>query len=307
MAVRPETIPPGLTRLDRWGLWAYEWFGTRWSKVPRRVSQRRRLASVSHLDDWTAFHNALRVYELDRRTGGDITGVGFLLANDGISIIDIDKCLDPAMSLSLDALSPDARALVERLDSFTELSPSGTGLHVIVRARLPGPGRRRNGIELYDRGRFFALTGVRLPETRPEIAERQSAVEALYQELAPAVSAPRTGGEAALTLGATGLPDDEIIRLASRGGSLGDRFELLFVFGEWQPFFRSQSEADLWLIGRIAYFAGPDATTIARVFLQSRLAQRQKITDRQDYLDRTIQKAISGRTRFFDAHRKPER
>ncbi len=305
LPIRPNGIPADLRSLDRWALWSYEWSGTRWAKVPHPVSQRRRPASVSRLDDWTTFSNALRVYELDQRTGGDIAGVGFLLANDGISIIDIDGCFDPAVPPSLDALTPDARALVERLGSFTEVSPSGTGLHVIVRARLPGPGRRRNGIEIYDRSRFFCLTGHILPGCRSTIESRQAEADALYRELAPVVSSsPRTGGEPALTSGATGLTDDEIIRLASRGGSLGDRFELFFVFGEWQPFFRSQSEADLWLIGRIAYFAGADVRTIARLFRRSALATRAK-ADRDAYLFRTIERAIAGRTRFFDPHRTP--
>lgn len=307
LPLRPETIPPELTSLDRWGLWSYRWRGTRWTKEPRRVSQRRRLASIANLDDWTTFANALRVFQLDQKTGGDVAGIGFLLADAGITIVDIDGCLDPTGPLSVDALPTDARTTVERLDSFTELSPSGRGLHVIMRASLSGPGRRRNGIEIYDRSRFFAITGCMLDGCKSTIEPRQAEAEALYRELAPAESSfPRTGGEAALTSSATGLPDDEIIRLASRGGLLGDRFELLFEFAEWESFFRSQSEADLWLIGRIAYFAGPDPATITRVFLKSTLAQRAKITARQDYLRKTVEKAIAGRTRFFDPQRTPK-
>ena len=55
-----------------------------------------------------------------------------------------------------------ASEIVRELDSYTEFSPSGTGLHVLLRAKLPPGGNRRGRIEIYDRGRFFTVTGRRL-------------------------------------------------------------------------------------------------------------------------------------------------
>lgn len=63
-----------------------------------------------------------------------------------------------------------------------ELSPSGTGLHAIVRGQLPGPGRRRGQVEIYDRARFFTITG-RALSAPGSIAGAQAAIDALYVKL----------------------------------------------------------------------------------------------------------------------------
>ena len=61
-----------------------------------------------------------------------------------------------------------ALEIVRRFDSYAEWSPSGTGIHIIGRGRLPGGGRndQEAGLEIYDRGRFFTVTGHRV-EVRP--------------------------------------------------------------------------------------------------------------------------------------------
>ena len=107
------------------------------------------------------------------------SGVGYVFAfSDPYTGIDLDGCLDA------DGQIADwAAAIVTRLDSYTELSPSGRGLHVIVRAALPPGGRRKGPIELYDCGRYFTMTADPLPGTREEIAERQREIAALHAEL----------------------------------------------------------------------------------------------------------------------------
>ena len=86
-------------------------------------------------------------------------GIGFVLG-DGIAGIDIDHCIDPATG------AVDARALdiVAAMQSYTEISPSGTGLHILFCGRKPGPACRRAlggglGLEMYDSGRYFTVTG----------------------------------------------------------------------------------------------------------------------------------------------------
>jgi hypothetical protein len=66
------------------------------------------------------------------------------------------------------------------LKSYTEVSPSGTGLHIFAQGRLSGKGQKRGDIELYDRERYFTVTGTHLPGTRSTIKERQALVERLY-------------------------------------------------------------------------------------------------------------------------------
>ena len=66
------------------------------------------------------------------------------------------------------------------INSYTEVSPSGTGLRIFAQGGLSGKGRKRGDIELYSQGRFLTVTGDHLPGTPTTIAERQAAVEWLY-------------------------------------------------------------------------------------------------------------------------------
>lgn len=95
--------------------------------------------------------------------------VGFVLtAGDPYAVADLDGCRDPETG----ELEAWARGVVEALDSYTEISPSGRGLHVWVRGELPGLRRRGGGTELYDRARYVTVTGEALPGyDRAEIAE----------------------------------------------------------------------------------------------------------------------------------------
>ena len=80
-------------------------------------------------------------------------------------------------------IKPWARQIIIGLNSYTEVSPSGTGLHIFVRGHLPDKGQKRGPIELYDRERYFTVTGAHLPETPTTIEERQAVVEWLYMAM----------------------------------------------------------------------------------------------------------------------------
>jgi hypothetical protein len=136
------------------------------------------------------FHTALYYALINEGTGR--VGVGFCLTraeDTPFTFTDYDKCHDPATG----EVAPWALALVRRLNTFTEVSPSGTGLHQVVLGKKPDT-RCHNttaGVELYDKVHFIAMTGWRLPGTPATVEPRQDELEALYHELFPA-PAPRT-------------------------------------------------------------------------------------------------------------------
>ena len=111
-------------------------------------------ASTTKPSTWGSFRQAIAAVE---RFGLD--GVGFVFTSDDPYCgVDLDDAIDADGTMKL-----WARSIIERLDGYTEYSQSGTGLHVIVRATKPaGPNRRdiEDGhIEIYDRARFFVVTG----------------------------------------------------------------------------------------------------------------------------------------------------
>jgi primase-polymerase (primpol)-like protein len=161
-----DNFPCELTSRHQWVLWGYEWrldkrHVGKWAKVPLQPDGARAKSDSSHT--WAPFDYVRTAFE----TGaGVFNGVGFVLSTtDPFVGFDFDHCLDQHFNI-IDARIAD---YVRLLASYTEISPSGTGLRVIVRAKLPPDGRRIGPIECYDSRRFLSITGVSFPyERRPD-------------------------------------------------------------------------------------------------------------------------------------------
>ncbi|MDP9350096.1 MAG: hypothetical protein M3P51_00905, partial [Chloroflexota bacterium] len=166
----PEELKPW----PQWVAWRSETTADgRSVKPPYRPDNPGRRADVGDPATWGTYERALSASPEGR--------VGFVLtAGDPYAVADLDGCRDPGTG----ELEAWARGVVEALDSYTEISPSGRGLHVWVRGELPGLRRRGGGVELYDRARYVTVTGEALPgyEHR-EIAERGAELAALYRRL----------------------------------------------------------------------------------------------------------------------------
>ena len=105
-------------------------------------------------------------------------GLGYVFAHeDPFCGIDLDGCRHPMTG----DITAWAQNVLDTLTTYTEVSPSGTGVKLWVRGTLP-PGRRKTGrIEMYDEARFFTVTGWRVPGAPATIAARQDALEALHR------------------------------------------------------------------------------------------------------------------------------
>jgi hypothetical protein len=104
-------------------------------------------------------------------------GVGYVFTNDdSYTGIDLDHCRDADTG----AIADWAQTWIDTLNSYTQVSVSGTGVHVIVEATLP-PGRRQSGnFQMWDHSRFFAMTGQHIPGTLPTIEPRGIPLTALW-------------------------------------------------------------------------------------------------------------------------------
>jgi AAA domain/NrS-1 polymerase HBD domain len=107
-------------------------------------------------------------------------GLGFVFTeNDPYAGIDLDHCRNPETG----DIEPWAKQIIAVLHSYTEISPSGTGVHIYVKGQLAGTGQNKQPIELYDRKAYFTVTGDHLPETPTTIEDRQTVVEWLYDAM----------------------------------------------------------------------------------------------------------------------------
>lgn len=145
-------IPADLTELDQWVLWKRE----RVTKVPYRIDGRR--ASTTNPADWSEYELVALRFQVEPQ----YAGIGFVFhESDPFVGIDLDDALEDTTG------NPKAciRSMVERFgDTYVEVSPSGLGLKIWCRGKLPaaiGGVVLEDGcsIEMYDRARYFTVTG----------------------------------------------------------------------------------------------------------------------------------------------------
>ena len=186
LPVRFDSIPLTLRTRLRWCTWRNEPRDDGLTaKVPYATSGHRAKPNEPTL--WNGFDEVRTVIE----TGmSRYDGIGFVFgANDGIVGVDLDDCRNPSTGV----LSCWAQYIVEWLNSYTEVSPSGTGVKVFLRGQLPGQGRKFNltkpekgvktpAIEIYSDDRYFTMTGHHLTGTPDDLMDRPSEVTALYDD-----------------------------------------------------------------------------------------------------------------------------
>ena len=207
---------------------------------------------------------------------------------DGLCGIDIDHCRDPATG----ALSDMAVQIIARMDSYTEASPSGTGVHILFTGTKPaGPCRKSSiGLEMYDGGRYFTVTGNVLEAKA--LAERTEACAAVHAQY---LAKPEPAGTPApaVVWQAVDRSDEEILHTACSAKD-GERFAALYA-GSWQAYYASHSEADLSFCNLLAFWFAADKARMDRVFRASGL-MRPKWDQRRGaktYGDATLDRAVA--------------
>ena len=217
---------------------------------------------------------------------GRFEGIGFEFATGGGLVgIDLDHVANPHTG----EIQPWALEIVQRMDSYTEYSPSGTGLHIFVHGDIPEAGRKKTinkdtgeAVELYKEKRYFTVTAQ--PFHPAPIADRAAELTALYAKLfppqqthtppSPAIDAPEY-----LRIG---LDKDRTFR------TLWDGYRAT----------SDESSNDLALMNKLAHWCNRDEGRMIEAFLASPHtagkddAHRAKL-EREDYLHRTAQKAIT--------------
>lgn len=311
LKVAPQGIPPELKELVQWVAWKQECRQGKdgkeelWTKVPVDPKTGRN-ARTNESSTWGTFERALAAvkrYQLD--------GIGFVFTEDDLYAgIDLDDCRDP----NTGELDEWAAEYVNRLASYTEISPTGTGVKVWVKGKLPPGGNKKGvplpegalpglnpGVEMYDRLKFFTVTGHRLEGACNGVRKCPKTLKALHAELFASKRAERTDtpGDPAMSGSRLGQSDEEIIAKAM-GAKNGEKFKRLWA-GDTTGF-PSQSEAVMALCGLLAFWTGGDAERIDRLFRQSGLHSGKWLEKWGRLGQETISRVLEGRSGFY----KPE-
>ena len=274
LPVVAENIPEELKALPQWVIWRGVLREGAMKKYPYCVATGG-TASSTNPGTWGSFEDALACY-----TAGNADGIGFVFALEGgIVGVDLDKCV-----ADTGEVEPTAESIVNALDSYTEFSVSGKGLHVLLRGSLP-KGRKKGPVEIYPSGRYFTVTGHVFAE-QTELRENQTGLDrvigAIFGKPKAAGARPsrRTYCSNAATLDKA---------MAAKNG---DKFRTLWE-GNWQSLgYQSQSEADLALLSMLLYWTDGDEDRASVMFSQSGLAREK--WERADYRRRSFERLRNG-------------
>jgi len=157
LRVLPDAIPAELKQINAWVVWRYELSkDNKWTKIPYRVDNQRRASSTDPAT-WGTFPEALKRYN-----HGGFDGIGIVLHSElKIVGIDLDHCRD----VGTNTIALWALQIIEEVNGYSEVTPSGTGIRIFVKATLPPGGRKRGNIEMYDTERYLTVTGHHLTST----------------------------------------------------------------------------------------------------------------------------------------------
>ena len=294
--IRVESIPQELRDRPQWVCWREEVRKSKPTKIPVNVRTGGN-AAVDRQETFATFPEALAY--LQRHQDNGIKGLGFVLTKDDPYVfIDVDQCLDPGTG----AIHAWAMEVVTQISSYTEISPSGQGLHIIAKGYLPPGGRKKDQVEMYERSRYMTMTGNHFRFAPTSIEDRRNEIVAIHSRIFGGERKETSRAEAPTSSPAPGFSEADIIEKAHQAAN-GQKFSQLWR-GDWEGAgYPSKSEADLALCGLLAFWTRGDPSAIDRLFRQSGMFRakwdERHYADGRTYGEKTITKAVTGTTEFY--------
>jgi len=280
-------FPAEMITLPQWVPYSLRWSEKtgKFDKIPMNPNTGYN-AKSNKPDTWGCFEIAVK-----RALNRGLGGIGFVFSvNDPYVGIDLDKCVNED-----GGIETWASEIIAELNSYTELSPSGKGYHIIGRGQLPPRGRRKDRIEMYDSNRFFTVTG--LIKGSGELRDFQKELNKLHSrtfkksQVRKKKSLPNGRNPPALS-------DDDIITKALNANN-SSKFEALWR-GDWEGAgYPSQSEADQALCNHLAWWTNYDSARLDALFRRSGLFRSDKwdakhYSDGRTYGQGTIENSLDG-------------
>lgn len=255
-------FPKELTERRQWICWRLEPAAKRGkpTKVPYNPHTGRK-ASSTNAQTWGTLEEAESACQQYL-----YNGVGFVFtADDGLVGVDIDHCRD----VQSGDLNEVAAAILARAQTYTEISPSGEGLHLFFHGTMPGAGNKntKNGVEMYGHSRYFTMTGNAFPGCPDTIADGSDILPWIHAAYIKPEKPQRKGKARAAA--SEPLSDAQVLERAELADQ-GEAFRALWD-GNWQDRYASQSEADMALCCKLAFWTGRNREQMERLFRQSKL------------------------------------
>jgi len=278
-----DNIPPMLKQSLNWVAWGIRGAPLKFPFNPVSLLSGRPLSAKAGVSEtWSSYKNAVECVER-----GLAQGIGYEF-DGSVYGVDLDHVIDEA-----GIITPHAREIVDKLTSYTEVSPSGTGLHIFVLAPGADITRHRKKdhfIEIYNEGRYFTVTGnvygnVKIIETRTEELQ-----DIHNKFLLPGATRKLGNPPSPVTMQITEW--DRFLRV---GLERDKAFSALWA-GEHRN--NNESADDQSLMNKLAYWCNANPDAMIRAFITSPYYSQKDEThknkcQRPDYLLRTAKNACS--------------
>lgn len=304
-----EKIPQEIKRTSRWICYKIEVRDNKQTKVPYNAITGS-FAKSNNSDTWTTFRVAIMgcvKYNFD--------GLGFMLGEDKTNNtcyfgIDLDNHADAngEKPMTEQEFREFSKEFIDTLQSYTEYSHSGEGVHIICKGNLPTGSRRKNGVavEMYEKGRFFTMTGNVISNL--PINERTEEIKPLWEKYLNSndnyfgsnSEQEQEGGiifgpnrrSATVNISPSNLDDEELIEKI-KSSRYGAEFTSLFN-GDMSAYNNDHSSADMALCKILAFWSGCDKYQMDRIFRKSGLMRPKwdKLRGENTYGSITIDKAV---------------
>lgn len=281
-----KNIPSELKELKQWVCWRKVKLkeGKKISKIPINPYNGKgaRSNDNSTWSDYDTAVNAIKQFNLD--------GIGFMFDN-GYFGIDLDDCDDNLKN-----------EFINTIQSYTEFSQSGNGIHIICKGKLPDGQRRKGNVEMYDKARFFVMTGDKIGDY--SINDCTEKVKVLFDKYLK--EKKKVSNSFEINKSYLKLDDNEIISKASESRN-GSKFNSLY-HGDYEHLYNSQSEADMALCNILAFWTQKDKSQMDRIFRSSGLMRDKwdRKTGQSTYGDITLENAISNCLNVYNPTQKKE-
>lgn len=273
------------------------------TKIPFSPITKKNASSMK-ASDWGTFKEALEVNK---------DQIGIVFTEEKLLLgIDIDHCLNDNQ-IEHEQKEQIVQLLIES-DTYTEISPSKTGLHLYF--GLTGPlgleANRSGNFECYTQGRYFTVTGNSYKEEKDVRTITQEEALCLLkiigypwskhsdesiskiESISTKQKLSDSGGSKKINL------DSETILKKMFSSQNGEKIKNLYV-GDTSEYKKDSSSADMALLAHLAFWTRRNAQQMEEIWLASPLGKREKTLTRKDYRDRSIQKAIDNCKEIYES------
>lgn len=290
-----DNIPSELKQLKNWCVWKYQERNGKKTKIPFNAATGE-FAKSNDSSTWSDYQTAVKCKGAD--------GVGFFFEPPYVGI-DLDNIEDDLhLYKNGERLDNIVAEFTDAFKSYTEVSPSGNGLHIIIKGKIPGNRKRKGNIEMYDSGRFFTMTGNKISKYSEINNVNPQVFKEIHSKYLPDNTIPIPTRNTVQTI--HNLSEMDILNeiYKSKQARLFDDL----MKGHWDRHYTSQSEADIAMANILAFWCAKDYSQMDSIFRQSGLYRDKWDEKRKNstYGEQTLFKAINETSNIYTPKQEKE-